>query len=138
MKHFKKGSKEAKAYMAKLRSMRGRGKRKGKTIKGGNALLLFLGQKYWELLKKWASEGFSDRFAQKQEIERLRQLLKYKNDFSGGGIIDNEQDLKDFIDFLAGPWGWLKMYKRKSRQQEIEDLKRQIYGWKYEDEPINE
>ena len=122
---LKKGSKEAKARMAYLRSLRGKGcsgKRSRRTKRtkeiDGGSLLGLLAPKYFNYISGWAKDGFDERAAQKNEIARLKEKIKNKK----GGKFDPKKDITDFI---MGPWGWLKMGLRKKREREIARLRQE-------------
>lgn len=110
MPHFRKGSPEAKAYMARLRAMRGKGCRgAGKRRCKGGSLLSILGKAYTSTLGKWIKGWRDEDVAQRKELKRLR-----------GGKFDAK---KDVVDILAGPLGWIKMGIRKKREKEIAKLR---------------
>lgn len=116
MVHFKKGSAEAKAYMARLRAMRGKGCR-GRGCRGGS-IWGTLGSLYAKSLGKWIKGWREEDVAQRRELKRLR-----------GGKIEG----KDVVDFFAGPLGWIKMGIRKKRQKEIDAL-RKARGYGYDND----
>ena len=119
-----KGSKQAKAHMAYLRSLRkkyggkiGRGKAKLNKYQGNGFNPFGL---IGKSLKYWVNYGKSwkdDKDADNKEIERLKRLKASK----GGKF-----ELRDLRDGFMGPIGWIRMGLRKKRQREIERLKKDV------------
>lgn len=120
MAKFKKGSPEAKAYMAYLRNMRGKGGRGGGKKKHLNGGALITASTIFSLLKKayrkTVGKWFGKRLNEAREQEkRIEQLQGGKTRFDG----------RDVIDTFAGPIGWIMMARRKKRAKEIKELEAQ-------------
>ena len=148
-KRLIKGTKEAKAYMAKLRAMRG----KGGCCRGGKKLSEYVGPAMADYLKhnknvEYARIGkarlkqmkgngllpkiimkslgyWKDYFtdwhgSRKNEEQELERLRKLKK--ARGGKFE----LQDLRDGFLGPIGWIRMARRKKRQREIERLKKEL------------
>lgn len=150
-----KGSPEAKARMAYLRSLRK--KKKGGSLIG--SIASGIGKLTFKTWKRWIDELRE----QKKRIKELEELKKSQ----GSGIVGkyptlSEQNTKllqflqnsplinappkkpynpwriqasaskggkmegrDWVDVLAGPWGWLALGMRKKREKEIERLEKE-------------
>ena len=107
---LRKGSPEAKARMAYLRSLRG--KKQMKKTRGKGLLKNSLG--FWN---NYVNDWQTQRKQQLDEIKRLRELKKQK----GGKF-----EIQDLRDGLLGPLGWINMGLRKKRQREIDALKNEL------------
>lgn len=150
-----KGSAEAKARMAVLRSLR-TGKRRSKvagrglgsnplwrnpnlcnmTLERAKRAAKLRGQTsggiiqkllplYKEGVGKWASRIFSDKSAQEKRIAELEKLVAEKRARKSSG---GKFEGRDIVDFFAGPIGWVAMGKRKARERKIRDLEKEAYG----------
>lgn len=149
-----KGSAEAKAHMAYLRSLRGKRKTRG------GAYLRKSKSPYDRLFSNYVSsrvpsstfararaaydglEGsgplldfyknslgkWSSRiFSDKAKDEaRLAELRKAVAAKKAGKTSGGKIEGRDVVDFFAGPLGWIAMGKRKKRQREIADLEKQL------------
>lgn len=134
-----KGSAEAKAFMARLRAMRGKN-RAGKKRGGANPIAAVQGATaglplgaigsllkfgYIDYGKSWHAE----KTAQEKEIEELdkqilslkAQISKKKKSKKGGG--DPKQEA---MDFFHGPIGWIRWGRRNARARQIENKKKEI------------
>lgn len=141
-----KGSEEAKARMAYLRSLR-TGKRTPKKRTTGGSILAKLLPMYKDGVTKWGSRILSDRASQigrineltsqlakkkggkamlsSPALEKLRkQIMMKKLRNTRGGKFET----KDIVDFFAGPIGWAAMGMRKKRERQIADLEKQLNG----------
>jgi len=68
MVHYKKGSPEAKAFMARLRAMRGSNSRRRRRVKGGNEVVADYG--------KFVGDWFYDHQAYKKQQEARKKELE--------------------------------------------------------------
>lgn len=143
-----KGTKEAKAYMAKLRAMRGKG-----CCRGGKKLSDYVGSNIADRLTRFGVQyGPAIKAARMKQMKGKGVLGKiigkslgyWKNYFTDwhGSRKNEEQELErlrklkkarggkfelqDLRDGFLGPIGWIRMARRKKRQREIERLKKEL------------
>lgn len=120
-----KGSPEAKAFMARLRAMRGKGCRGGKQTKGGAVPIGLLTTIFKKAYVDYGKDWHKERKGQETEIADLdKQLLNLRTQLAkkkkGGGIKENIRD------FFHGPIGWIRWGRRNARAREIEKRKKEI------------
>lgn len=151
-KRLVKGSKEAKAYMARLRAMRGKGCRGGKlAFEPPSDFSLTNNTLRGERLRKLMRQ-IAEQKKKKRQMEGsgpvgkiITNSLKFWGDYgkswkdSRKAQIDELErlrklkkerggkfELQDLRDGFLGPIGWIRMGLRKKRQREIERLKKEL------------